>query len=249
MLRFPITALIVKRVLTRPHHDSPRDPCRQSYPDLGLLLRYRGASIARLLSSRGCSIIINYPFPGAKAEADAVLSTLPSSPPSIAIEADLSSPDGASHLVQSAAQHFPKVDILINNAGVADDTHLADITLKNWDRVVNLNARGTLLLTQAVLPHLSRKNSRIINIVSATARDPAPGMSLYAGSKAMVDALTKCWARELPREYGCTVNAVVPGPIASPMMDRADEDFKKGLEKFVGRTPVEARLGKCEEVA
>ncbi|KAG8629365.1 hypothetical protein KVT40_003230 [Elsinoe batatas] len=208
-----------------------------------------GASIARLLSQRGCAIVVKYPFAPEHDAAEEVLSSLAPGTKAIAIEADLSTPAGATWLADHAAKHFEHIDILVNNAGIAGDALLPDITLDSWDRVVNLNARRTLLLTQAVLPYLSKKNSRIVNIVSATARDPVPGISLYAGSKAMVDTFTKCWAKELPRQYGCTVNAVVPGPVQTPMMDAAPPEFKDKLNKFVEMTPVEPRMATGGDIA
>ncbi|KAF4551378.1 Versicolorin reductase-like protein 3 [Elsinoe fawcettii] len=208
-----------------------------------------GAAIARLLSERGCSVVINYPFPSEQNAAQAVLASLAPGAKAIAIEADLSTLAGPAQLISEAVRLFNHIDILVNNAGRAGDALLSDITPESWNQVINLNARGTLLLTQAALPHLAKKNSRIVNIISATVRDPVPGLSLYAGSKAMVDAFTKTWAKELPRQYECTVNSVVPGPIQTPMMDAAAPEIKEKIARFADMTPVEPRLGTPEDIA
>ncbi|KAF2227962.1 hypothetical protein BDZ85DRAFT_300828 [Elsinoe ampelina] len=208
-----------------------------------------GASIARLLSERGCAIAVSYPFASEHDAAEEVLASLAPGTKGLAIEADLSIPAGATWPADHTAEHFEHIDTLVNNAGVAGDGLLPDITLNSWDRVINLSAHGTLLLIQAVLPYLSKKSSRIINIASVTARDMVPGISLYAGSKAMVETFTKRWAKELPRQYGCTVNAVVPGPVQRPMMDAAPPEFKDKLNRFVETAPVEPRMATGEDMA
>ena len=169
-----------------------------------------GAAIAKELSDRGATVIINYPFPTLKSEADAVLATL--SLGCIAVEADLSTITGPAALIAEATRKFGKIDILVNNASIAINKSLENLTLEDWDRMVNLNGRGYFLTTQAVLPHLNNP-SRIINIVSASSRGPPPTQTIYLGTKGMQDSFTKVWAQELPRKYGCTVNAVSPGPV------------------------------------
>lgn len=168
-----------------------------------------GAAIAKELSDRGATVIINYPFSSLKSEAELVLGTL--TPNCVAIEADLSTTTGPQRLIDEAVKRFSKIDILVNNASIAINKSIENLTLDDWDRMVNLNGRGYFLTTQAVLPHLNNP-SRIVNIVSASSRGPPPTQTIYAGTKGMQDSFTKVWAQELPRKYGCTVNAVSPGP-------------------------------------
>lgn len=208
-----------------------------------------GAAIARELSSRGALLVLNYPYPSEQGSAEAVRNSLPTS--AIAVEADMSTADGPAALVRAAVAKFGHVDILVNNAGVSDQTRLADMTAERWDAVFHLNARGPALLTQAALPHLSRGGrSRIVNIVSPTSRDPRqPGWTLYGGSKGALDSMTRCWARELPREHGCTVNAVAPGPVDGRAIDLAPEGLNKALREFADTTPVAPRFTQAAEVA
>jgi 3-oxoacyl-[acyl-carrier protein] reductase len=86
-----------------------------------------------------------------------------------------------------------KIDILVNNAGVSIMRPLQDISLDQWDAQVNLNVRGMMLLTQAVLPHLAH-DSRIVNLSSVGARQGFPGATVYSGTKAMIESFTRCWA-------------------------------------------------------
>jgi NAD(P)-dependent dehydrogenase (short-subunit alcohol dehydrogenase family) len=167
-----------------------------------------GAAIAQELSSRGASVVVNYPFPALKHEADKVLQSLTTT--SIAVQADLSTIEGPRTLIEAAVKQFHKVDILVNNASIAIFRPLEQCTLEDWEKVINLNGRGYFLTTQAALPHLNNP-SRIVNITSSDSRFPPPTHSIYTGSKGMQDAFTRVWAKELAPKYGCTVNAVIPG--------------------------------------
>lgn len=198
-------------------------------------------------------MVINYPFPSEKRRAEKILNSLPGTSESIIVEADLSTLKGPKTLAAVAAMKFGHIDILVNNAGInahsildsPDDDEFAQI----WDKVVNVNGRGTLLLTRATLEYLSARNSRIINICSTTSRDPDPDMSIYAGSKGMIESFTRCWARDLPRKYGCTVNAVAPGPVATEAMLSTPADFQGLVRKRMEATPVADRMAKPEEIA
>lgn len=207
-----------------------------------------GAAIARELSSRGAVLVLNYPSPPHLANAEAVRESLATE--AIAVEADMSTVDGPAALVAAAVSKFGRINILVNNAGKGDHTKLGDLTPQRWAAIFDLNTRGPALLTQAALPHLPRGGgSRIVNILSPTSRDPRPDWTLYGGSKGALDSMTKCWARELPREHGCTVNAVAPGPVDGPAIDSSPEGLKKALAEFAGTTPVAPRLTQAAEVA
>lgn len=142
--------------------------------------------------------MVNYPRPEDKQDADAVLENIrkvtdPGSD-AIAVEADLSTLDGPQHLVQEVVRiNNKKIDILVNNAGLALMQTLSDIKIDQWDAQVNLNARGMLLLTQAVVPYLAG-NARIVNLSSSGARDGYAGSSIYNGTKSMMESFTRCWA-------------------------------------------------------
>ena len=209
-----------------------------------------GASIAHELSSRGASIILNYPFPHLLSRAETVLSSLPTARTSIAVEADLSTTTGPASLVSAAIDKYGKVDILINNAGLAVNKPFEDQDLEDWDKLVNLNGRGVFLLTQAVLPHLPKDSGgRVVNIVSISARAAPPMQTIYAGTKGMVDSFTRVWAKELPRKYGCTVNAVSPGPTMTDGFADAGEEFMMEMRPAMEQTPVGDRMAKPEVIA
>ena len=206
-----------------------------------------GLAIAKELAARGASVIINYPFPSLAAEGNGAATNLPTK--SIAVLADMSTVDGPTALVEAAVRQFGRVDILVNNAALAVNLPLEEQTLGHWDALVNLNGRGPFLLTKAVLPHLPEAGGRIVNICSVSARGPPPGQTIYAGTKGMVDSFTRCWAKELPPKYGCTVNAVSPGPTMTEGFLAAGEEAMKVLQPTIDATPAGKRMGKPEEVA
>lgn len=206
-----------------------------------------GAQIARDLSNFGANVVVNYPFAHFKSRADQVLAELPSS--GIAVEADLSTTTGPQTLVDAAVAAYGKIDILVNNAGIAVNLPFEEQTLAHWDSLVNLNCRGTFLLTQAALKHLAPKDSRIVNICSISAREAPAMQTIYAGTKGMVDSMTRVWAHELLRKYGCTVNSVSPGPTMTEGFAAAGEEMMKMLQPVIDKTPVESRLAKSSEIA
>lgn len=211
-----------------------------------------GAAIAKELSSRGAHVVINYPFADLRSSAEAVLTLLPTK--GIAVEADLSTTTGPAELVAKTVESFGKVDILVNNAGVAINLPLEEQTLTHWDQLVNINGRGTFLLTKEVLPYLPKPDrggggGRIVNIVSISSRAPPPYQTIYAGTKGMVDSFTKCWAKELPPKYGCTVNAVSPGATRTPAFPEAGSEMMEILKPTITGTPCAPRLGEPEEIA
>ncbi|KAL4821922.1 hypothetical protein BDW67DRAFT_171937 [Aspergillus spinulosporus] len=206
-----------------------------------------GAAIVRELSSRGANTVVSYPFPGLRAEADALISSLPS--PSIAVLGDMSQIETPQKLVDAALAEWNQVDILVNCVGLAVNKPLEDQTLEDWDLIVNVNGRGTFLMTKAALPHLTKGSGRIVNIASISARGPPPNQTIYAGSKGMVDSFTKCWAKKLPPKYGCTVNSVSPGPTKTEGFAAAGEVQMKILQPIIDQTPVGPRMAQPDEIA
>jgi len=137
-----------------------------------------------------------------------------------------------------------KIDILVNNAGTELVKGLGDITPEDFSKVYDLNVRGALLMTQAVLPYLPPRG-RIVNISSVGSRSGFANLGLYCSSKAALEGLTRCWAAELGKN-GVTVNALNPGPVQSEMLDNIPKDI---VQRQKDSTPIENRVGTVEEVA
>ncbi|KAI0888540.1 NAD(P)-binding protein [Annulohypoxylon maeteangense] len=209
-----------------------------------------GKGIALELARRGATVILTYVSQGSEVLAREVCRTieaLPHKPRSHAIRVDLSTLDGARSLIGGLLEWSEgklKIDILVNNAGIEKAMSLAEVTIDDYNDVYNLNIRGTILLTQAILPYLN-SNGRIINIGSVAARTPFKNFSLYCSSKAALEGLTRVWAAELGGN-GTTVNCVEPGPVQSDMLDDIPKDIVN-LQKIL--TPIGNRIGTVDEVS
>lgn len=175
------------------------------------------------------------------------IETLPHKPQAFSVRGDLSKPDSPQEIIMAITPWLQgrKISILVNNAGVELVRRLGDITVADFNFVYDVNVRGTLLMTQAVLPYLSPNGGRIINISSVGSRAGFPGLGVYCSSKAAIEGLTRCWAAELGKD-GTTVNAVNPGPVESEMLEKIPKDIVEGQMKG---TPVENRLGTVDDIA
>ncbi|HET8686855.1 MAG TPA: SDR family oxidoreductase, partial [Methanosarcina sp.] len=114
----------------------------------------------------------------------------------------------------------PKLDVLINNAGVNGIDFLEDITAELWDRVMDTNARGIMKMSQACLPFLKESKGTIVNIVSNAAHMPMTSSLCYNASKGAALIMTKQMARELTRRHGITVFSVSPNKLKGTEMSR-----------------------------
>ncbi|KAJ5657846.1 uncharacterized protein N7484_001495 [Penicillium longicatenatum] len=172
---------------------------------------------------------------------------LPHKPTTWACQADLSTTTGAQEVISQLKTHFGshelQIHILVNNAATETVGDMQSLTLEDYDKVFNLNVRGLMLMTQAVVPYLVPKG-RIINLSSVGARSGFKNVSLYSASKAAVEGFTRSWASELGRN-GTTVNAVAPGPVPSDMLDNIPKEI---VDMQKTTTPIEQRLGTTEEI-
>lgn len=119
--------------------------------------------------------------------------------------------------VEAAVAEAGRIDILVNNAGILKAQPLEALSEADWNAHFNVNARGVLFVTNAVLPQMrDRKAGRIINIASLAARQGIPTEGHYAATKAAVVTLTRVYAQETGAD-GITVNAICPGIILTEM--------------------------------
>ncbi|KAI9711605.1 MAG: hypothetical protein M1812_007127 [Candelaria pacifica] len=216
-----------------------------------------GAGIAYELARRGARVIIVYTSSSSSPLADELVSriqNLSNGSSALAVRADLRSPDAPSEILKAASldtysadndnKPSKTIDILVNNAGGEGMKPLADITASSFSSVYDINVRGPLFMTQAVLPHL-RAPGRIINISSVGARLGFGAFSLYCSSKTALEGLTRCWAAELGKD-GHTVNAVSPGPVETGMYKDVPSEI---VEMHKKQTVVENRLGTVDDIA
>ena len=169
------------------------------------------------------------------------------------IQGSIDRPEDQERLVKETVEHFGRVDILVNNAGIApkERKDLLEMSQESFDRVVGINAKGTMFLTQAVArqmifqEQIFANKGHIVNIGSCSAEVSSTSRGEYCISKAAVSMLTTLYADRLASE-GIVVNEVRPGVIATSMTsvvkDKYDKMFADGV------FPI-ARWGQAEDVA
>jgi NAD(P)-dependent dehydrogenase (short-subunit alcohol dehydrogenase family) len=164
------------------------------------------------------------------------------------VETDVSDADDVEAMVQAAVDAYGGVDVAVNNAGIEGETEpLADLSEDAWDRVLDVNLKGLWLCMKHELPELVASDSGAIVNVSSIAGLVSAGGGPYVASKHGVIGLTRVAATQYASE-DVRVNAVCPGVIDTPMVDRAGEDDPESIDQFVGMQPL-GRKGTPEEVA
>jgi 3-oxoacyl-[acyl-carrier protein] reductase len=203
-----------------------------------------GKAIALSLSRAGAHVIVNYR--GNQAAAEESLRA-------IAAEGghgelcrfDIADESQVESAVKNIVDRHQKLDILVNNAGVTADNLLVRVKPADWDQVIGINLKGTVLCTKAVSRVMIRQHrGRIVNLSSVVGQTGNAGQSIYAASKAGIIGFTKAVAREVASR-GVTVNAVAPGFIETDMTARLPDKLR---EEFLQSIPL-GRFGTCAEVA
>jgi len=144
-------------------------------------------------------------------------------------------------------QKYGKIDILINNAGITQDSMTAKMSEEQWDLVVDVNLKGVFNITRHVGPHMAANGGgAIVNISSIVGEYGNIGQANYAATKSAIYGLTKSWAKEFARKgAGVRVNTVSPGYTMTDILKTVSEDL---LNKFSAQTML-GRLGQPEEIA
>ena len=158
---------------------------------------------------------------------------------------DISDEKSFNSLISHTVQGYEKLDILINNAGITKDSLIMRMNSKDWDKVLDINLKGTFHgIKSAIRPMMKNKFGRIINITSIVGLTGNAGQANYAASKAGVIGLTKSVAKEIASR-GITVNCIAPGWIKTDMTDELNQNIK---EEFLNRIPMN-RIGTPEDIA
>lgn len=205
-----------------------------------------GAAIAQNLASKGASLVLNYTSDGSASLTKDLSEALSAGYgiQCLVVQADVGVPAGPEHLIATAKNHFshPKtgkfqIDILVNNAGISINQTIENTTIENYEKTYRINVLGPLLLVKAAIPYLPHDRSgRIVNLSSVSSTEGFIGQSVYGGSKAAIEAMTRTWARELAER--ATVNSINPGPVKTDMWNGTTAEFKKSLSPFIKQTPL-----------
>ncbi len=165
------------------------------------------------------------------------------------IKTDVSLSGDVQMLVEKTVKKFGRLDSAFNNAGIEGETaKTAECTEENWEKVININLRGVWLCMKYEIPvMLKQKSGAIVNTSSIAGQVAFEGIPAYCASKGGVNQLTRTAAMEYAKT-GIRINAVCPGVIWTPMVDRFTKGDKKAAEDMAALEPV-GRMGKPEEIA
>jgi Dehydrogenases with different specificities (related to short-chain alcohol dehydrogenases) len=202
-----------------------------------------GSAIAKQLSALGAKVVVNYSNNAVKAE-EVVEEITKSGEQAVAIKADVSNIKDVERLFSETITKFGKIDILVNNAGVILYKLLSDVTEEEFDKLFNINVKGTYFACQQAMKHMEN-NGRIINFSTSVVGSMFPTYSVYAATKGAVEQIT----RQLAKEFGpkkITINAVAPGPINTELFNvgKTDEQIEaiRQMNSF-------GRIGEPDDVA
>jgi len=203
-----------------------------------------GRGIALELAKRGATLVINYNN-SADAANEVVEQIKAGGGQAIAVQADVSTEDGANNLIKAAIDTYGKIDILVNNAGTTRDNVIMMMKPEDFDTVIQTNLRSTWLCSKAAVRSMMRKRyGRIVNITSISGIAGNAGQTNYSASKAGIIGLTKALAREVASR-GITVNAVAPGFVLTDLTKDLPEEITNQLNSNI---PL-GRWGEIQDVA
>lgn len=200
-----------------------------------------GEGIARVLAGAGARVVVNDLVPERVEEVVADFKARGYDATGLA--ANVAVAVEAESLVTKAVDTYGRVDILVNNVGMARDGWLAKMSEEDWDTVLTVNLKSQFLMCRAVAKHMMDQNyGRIVNI-SSRAWLGGPGQANYAASKGAVISLTRTLALEMAR-YGVTANAIAPALVDTPLFRGLKEEVQERLIKTIPAR----RIGTPEDI-
>ncbi len=205
-----------------------------------------GRAIAIELAKAGATVVVNYAHNQQKAEE--VRQTIEQSQgKALVIQADVSQYQQAVGLIQQTVEHFNRLDIMVNNAGMEIHNGFLDVTEEQWDRVLSVDLKGAFFCAQAAAREMVKRKTpgRIINVSSVHEDIPMPKNAPYCCAKGGLRMMTRTICLELA-PYNITVNNIAPGAVDTPI----DADVKADPEKMnalLAEIPLH-RMGQPEEI-
>ncbi|MFD7713186.1 SDR family oxidoreductase [Streptomyces sp. NPDC059785] len=202
-----------------------------------------GGAVARALAAQGMAVVVHYSGSAERAQ-QVVKAVEEAGGTAVAAGGDIADETATTALFDIAEERFGGVDVVVNTAGIMLLAPLAEMDLADFDRMHRVNVRGTFVVSQLAARRL-RPGGALINFSTSVTRLQQPTYAAYAASKGAVEAMTLILAREL-RGRDITVNAVAPGPTATPLF--LDGKSPELVERIAAASPLE-RLGTPEDIA
>ena len=198
-----------------------------------------GRAFSVALAKHGADVVVHYHRRETIAEAEETARLVREQGTRAAlVEGDLGQAETVKQMFDTAFESFGQADILINNAGAIVKKPMAEVTDEDLERMININTRGSFLCTREGARRLS-DNGRIINIATSLLAGAAPNYAAYAGSKAIMEEITRMGAKELGGR-GITVNSISPGPVDTPFFRSMETPEST---EFAASLSVASRLG------
>lgn len=202
-----------------------------------------GSAVAQALAADGMSVVVHYS--GRVERAEEVVATIrEAGGAAVAVSGDVADEAAMAAVYDAAEEHFGGVDVVVNTAGIMVLAPLAEMDLDTFDRMHRVNVRGTFVVSQLAARRL-RPGGALVNFSTSVTRLQQPTYGAYAATKGAVEAMTLILAREL-RGRDITVNAVAPGPTATPLF--LEGKSPELVERIAAFSPLE-RLGTPEDIA
>ena len=203
-----------------------------------------GKAIALKYAKNGYNVVLNYVSDSTNVE-EITEEFKKHNSEVLCVKADISKLEQVSELVKLAIEKFGKIDVLVNNAGITKDTLLMRMKEEDFDKVIDINLRGTFLVTKEVSTYMMKKRKgKIINLSSVVGISGNVGQCNYAASKAGIIGFTKSVAKELASR-NIRANCVAPGFIETDMTNVLSDEVKAKISEQI---PMR-RLGTVEDVA
>ncbi len=207
-----------------------------------------GFATARLFLAEGARVVITG---RSKAKGAKAIASLARPRDAVFVAGDVSKAKDARRMVDYTVRRFGGIDILFNNAGIYIEHLAEDTSEREWDLVIDINLKGTFLVTRYAVEHMKRRRSGVvINNSSDAGLIGNRACPAYCASKGGVTVMTKAMALDYA-PYGIRVNCVNPGTVDTPMLARearSSGDEESYLRRMDGENPV-GRIGRPEEVA
>ncbi len=202
-----------------------------------------GKAFALALAREGANVIVNYSTNEILAQ-DVVAEIEDTHREAIAIQADVRITSQVNRMVEQAIDTFDRIDILVNNACVYNDSTVWNMTDESWEKVIEVCLTGAFKCTRAAIKHMrAQEYGRIVNISSVVGQIGVFGTSNYSAAKAGLFGFTKAVAKEVAKR-GITVNALTLGYFEAGMLLRLPENVQKVIQQQI---PI-GRFGTLEEV-
>ena len=204
-----------------------------------------GKSVAMKFAENGYKIIINYVSDKTDTEQLKKELLQAGAADILLIKADVSNSEDVKNMVKETIEKFEKIDVLVNNAGITKDNLLMRMSEEEFDKVIQINLKGTYLVTKEVTRYMmKKKKGSIVNLASVVGVAGNAGQCNYAASKAGIIGLTKSVAKELASR-NIRANAVAPGFIETDMTNVLKDEIKENINSQI---PLK-RMGTAREVA